>query len=133
MSESEPSGRLIRYIPGHFGSGTIRGSSLGALRLSVTLSGFCSPDIPMVDVTLIPASAATPGRLTATLIGAPRSRARCEVFRQRELQKRAVERCGLNCKPQVRQVALMPPTRRVRALPSAKPRGRALADRVGSS
>src|SRR5215831_2201767 len=131
MSEREPSGRLIRYIPGHFESGTMRGSSLGGLRLSVTLSGFCLSDIPIVVVTLRTASRPTPGRVAATLTGVPRSRARCEIFRQRELQKRAVERCGLNCKPQVRQVALMTP--RVRVSPSAKPRGLALADRVGLS
>jgi len=65
-------------------------------------------------VTLRTASVATPGRVAATLIGIPRSRARCVAFRHRGLQKRAVERCGLNREPQARQVsALMvtPPTR----------------------
>src|SRR5262249_3278810 len=68
-------------------------------------------------VTLRTASVATPGRVTAILIGVPRLRARCAATRQRGLQKRAVERCGLNCEPQAKQVALMPPARRVRALP----------------
>src|SRR5262245_60878261 len=107
MSESEPSGCLIRYIPGHFESGMIRGSSLVGLRLSVTLSGLCPADIPIDVVTLRTASVARLGRVTAVLIGIPRSRARCETFRQRGLQKRAVERCGLNGEPQAGHVALM--------------------------
>src|SRR5262249_23621785 len=119
MSESEPPGRLIRYIPGHFESGTMRGSSLAALRLSVTLCRFCPPDIPTGAVTLRTASAATPGRVMAVLIGVPRLRIRCAATRQRELQKRAVERCGLNGEPQARQVALMTPTRRRPSGPQA--------------
>src|SRR5262249_13881853 len=62
-----PSCRLIRYMPGHFGLATKRGSSLGGLRLSVTLCGFCPSDIPMVAVTLRTASVAMPGRVTPTL------------------------------------------------------------------
>src|SRR5262249_31720909 len=109
ISVSDPSGLLTRYMPGHFGSGTMRGSNLARLRLSVTLCGFCPPDIPMGAVTLRTASVATPGRVTAILIGIPRSRARCAATLQRGLQKRAVQRCGLNCEPQAKQVALMPP------------------------
>src|SRR5262249_465285 len=105
------SGRLIRYMPGHFGSGTMRGSSLGGLRLSVTLCDFCRdfcpPDIPLGVVTLRTAFRPTPGRVAATLIGIPRSRARCVTFRHRGLQKRAVERCGLKCEPHTGQLALM--------------------------
>jgi hypothetical protein len=92
----------------------MRGSSLRGLRLSVTLFGFCPPDIPTGVVTLRTAPTPTPGRVAATLIAIPRSRARCVAFRHRGLQKRAVERCGLNGAPQAEQAALttQPPTRR---------------------
>jgi hypothetical protein len=102
MSVRLPSRRLIRYIRGHFGSSTMCGSRLGGLRgcLSVTLWSFCPLEMSMVAVTLRTASGATLGRFTATLMGVPRSRARCAAFRQRGLQKRAVERCSLNCTPQ---------------------------------
>jgi hypothetical protein len=133
MSLRLPSGRRSRNMAGHLASGTMRGSSLGGLRLSVTRFDFWSLDRPGVGVTLRTASTATPGRVIATLMGAPRSRARCVAFRQRELQKRAVERCGLKCEPQARQVALMPKAHRARASPGAKPRGRALVGRAGSS
>src|SRR6516165_11062234 len=119
MSERLPSGRLIRYIPGHFGSGTMRGSSLAGLRFSVTLCGFCPPDIPTGAVTLRTAPAATPGRVAAILIGVARLRVRCAATRQRGPQKRAVERCGLNGEPQARQVALMTPPRRRPSGPQA--------------
>jgi hypothetical protein len=99
----------------------MRGSSLGGLRVSVTLFGFCPSDIPMVAVTLRTASVATLGRVVATLIGVPRSRARCVAFRQRGLQKRAVERCGLNCEPQAGQVALTMALRPRLAMPSFLP------------
>src|SRR5215472_17925326 len=59
MSVRLPSRRLIRYIPGHFGSATMRGSSLGGLRgcLSVTLWGFCPLEMSTVAVALRNASA----------------------------------------------------------------------------
>src|SRR5262249_46042662 len=97
-----PSRRLIRYIPGHFGSATMRGFMFGGLRggLIVPLRGVCPLEMSMVAVTLRTASAATLGRFTATLTGVPRSRVRCAAFRQRGLQKRAVDRCSLNCAPQ---------------------------------
>src|SRR5262249_40502694 len=102
MSVRLLSGRLIRYIPGHFGSAAMRGFMFGGLRgcLSVTPCVFCSSEIPMVAVTLRNASGATLGRVGATLVGVPRSRVRCAAFRQRGLQNRAVERCNLNCAPQ---------------------------------
>src|SRR5262245_66178291 len=109
MSESPPPGIRMRYMPGHLGSARILGSSLGCL--SVTLCGFCPADISMVAVTLRTASVATLGRVAATLIGVPRPRARCAATRQRGLQKRAVERWGLNCEPQAEQVALTTPPR----------------------
>src|SRR5215831_20603152 len=109
ISVSDPSGLLTRYIPGHFGSGTMRGSSLGGLRLSVTLCGFCPSDKETGVVTLRTASAAALGRVAAVPIGIPRSRARCAATLQRGLQKRAVERLGLSCEPQARQVALKTP------------------------
>src|SRR5262249_6336786 len=94
MSVRMPSRRLIRYIPGHFGSAAMRGSNLGGLRdwFSVTLCGFCSSEISTVVVTLRTASRPTLGRVAGTLMGVPRSRARCAALRQRGLQKRAVER-----------------------------------------
>src|SRR5262249_54508290 len=105
-----PSGRLIRYIQGHFGSATMRGSSLGGLRdcFSMTLRGICPWDIPTGAVTLRTGSGATPGRVVAGLTGDPRSRVRCAVTRHRGLQKRAVDRRGLNCKPQAEQAMLIP-------------------------
>src|SRR5262249_42231320 len=102
MSEGEPSGRLIRYMPGQAGSGAMRESS----RLSVTLLDFCPSDDSTGPVTLRTASAVAPGRAPVTRTVAPRSRARCVAFRQRELQKRAGERCGSNCDPQAVQVVL---------------------------
>src|SRR5262249_35544117 len=103
-----PSRRLIRYIPGHFGSATMRGFTLGGLRgcLSVTLCGFCPRDIPTGAVTLRTASWLTPGRVAGTLTGVPRSRARCAAFRQRGLQNRAVDRRGVNGTLQAAQMAL---------------------------
>jgi hypothetical protein len=97
---SDPSGLLTRYMPGHFGSGTMRGSSLGGLRLSVTLCGFCPSDKETGVVTLRTASAAALGRVAAVPIGIPRSRVRCAPTLQRGPQKRAVERLGLSCEPQ---------------------------------
>jgi hypothetical protein len=108
MSESEPSGRLTRYMPGHFGSGTMCGSSLRGLRLSVTLCGFCPSDISMGAVTLRTAPGATLGRVAALVRGVPRSRLRFAATRHRGPQKRAVERWGLNCEPQAGQVAPLP-------------------------
>src|SRR5262249_7326032 len=107
ISVSDPSGLLTRYMPGHLGSGTMRGSSLGGLRLSVTFCRFCPSDKETGVVTLRTASAAALGRVAAVRIGIPRSRARCAATLQRGLQKRAVERCGLNGEPQARRVALM--------------------------
>src|SRR5262245_20292719 len=100
MSLSLPPGRRRRYIPGHFGSGTMRGSSLGGLRLSVTLCGFCPSDRETGVVTLRIASAPALGRVAAVPVGIPRSRVRCAATLQRGLQKRAVERLGLSCEPQ---------------------------------
>jgi len=118
MSDSVPSARLSRNMFGHFGSPTIRGSSLGALRLSVTFCSFCPSATPIDAVTLRTASGATPGRVAGTLTGIPRSRARCVAFRHRGLQKRAVERRGLNCRPQAEQAMLMmPPRERSRRQP----------------
>src|SRR5262249_15336237 len=99
----------------------------------VTLCGFWPSHIPTDAVTLRTASGATLGRVTAALTEVPRSRARCVAFRQRELQKRAVERCGLNCTPQAEQAILMPPSRPAPASPSATPREHASADQIGSS
>ena len=95
----------------------MRGSSLGALRLSVTFLSFCPSDTLSVAVTLRNALGAVPGRVAVALKGVPRSRARCVAFRQRGLQKRAVERRGLNCRPQAEQAMFMTPARRARALP----------------
>src|SRR5215469_2258225 len=104
MSESPPPGMRMRYMPGHLGSATILGSSLGCL--SVTLCGFWPSDIPIAVVTLRTASRPTPGRLAATLIGIPRSRARCAAFRQRRLQNRAVDRRALSGTPHAEQLAV---------------------------
>src|SRR5215475_10559232 len=88
MSVRLPSRRLIRYIRGHFGSATMRGFMVGGLRafLSVTLCGFSPSVVLMVAVTLRTASGAPLGRVTATLMGVARSRARCAAFLQRGLQ-----------------------------------------------
>src|SRR5262252_6847604 len=85
ISVSDPSGLLTRYMPGHFGSGTIRGSSLRGLRLSVTFRRFCPSDKETGVVTLRTASAAALGRVTAILIDVPRLRVRCAATRQRGL------------------------------------------------
>src|SRR5262245_26559895 len=47
MSDSVPSARLSRNMFGRFGSPTMRGSSLGALRLSVTFCSFCLSATPI--------------------------------------------------------------------------------------
>jgi hypothetical protein len=107
MSVRLPSRRLIRYISGHFGSGTMRGSNVGSLRdcLSVTRCVFCSSDVPMAAVTLTTASWPTLGRVAGTRTSVPRSRARCAAFRQRGLQSRAVDRRRANGSLQVEQMA----------------------------
>src|SRR5260221_3924333 len=108
MSVRLPSRRLIRYIPGHFGSETMRGSNLEGLRgcVSVTLCGFCPSVVLMVAVTLRTASGATLGRVGAILMGVPRSRARCAAFRQRGLHNRAVDRQRVNATPQAEQMTV---------------------------
>ena len=104
ISVSDPSGLLTRYMPGHFASGTMRGSALGGLRLSVTFCGFWPSDKETGVVTLRTASAAALGRVAAVPIGIPRSRARCAATLQRGLQKRAVERLGLSCASQCKHL-----------------------------
>src|SRR5262245_37195635 len=108
MSVKLPSRRLIRYIPGHFGSATMRGSSLGGLRgcLSVTLGGFSPSGVLIVAVTLGNALGARPERVAGTIAAVPRSRARCAAFRQRGLQNRAVDRCRVNGTLQAEQMTV---------------------------
>jgi hypothetical protein len=107
MSLRPPSGRRSRNMVGHFASGAMRGSRLRGLLLSVTSRGLCRSDIPMGAVTLRTASGATLGRLAVLVRGVPRSRVRFAATRHRGPQKRAVERCDLNCRPQVEQAIFM--------------------------
>src|SRR5262249_33975071 len=109
MSESPPPSSGMRYMPGHLGSARILGSSLRDLCFRVTLCGFCPADMTWGAVTQRTPSGATLGRVAAILICVPRSRARRAATRHRGLQKRAVERCGLNGAPQAEQAALTPP------------------------
>src|SRR5262245_65400494 len=82
ISVSDPSGLLTRYMPGHFGSGAMRGSSLGGLRLSVTLCGFCHSDTETGVVTLRNCSAAVLGRVGGVPIGIAWSAPACAAALQ---------------------------------------------------
>src|SRR5262249_35171587 len=104
-SESEPSGRLIRYIRGHFASGRmVAWNAKGLVAVSASLDaslGKCAPS------RVCEAVGRYKGVLAASL--ALQSRFRCAAIRHRGLQKRAVARRGLNFRPQAEQAMSMMP------------------------
>jgi hypothetical protein len=102
ITDSEPSGRRRRYMPGHLSSGTMRGSS-------VREAGFEAREMGVVSVTRVAGAGSALGGAPVTLrtapaggrpaLNVPLTRHRALATRHLSPQYRAVDHWGLNATP----------------------------------